>query len=478
NNDVNRWQYAKEDVTKLEHIGKGSFGEVYRGILAGVRPVALKYMIVGNYIDIASFTNEVDIARQCDHENILKTIGICAEPPIIITEIMSSSLDKFLRAPRVALSTVNYLTVAKQIAAGMIYLETMSVIHRDLAARNILIGDTIDTVKVLKTIICTTLSLQISDFGLSRSILGKDYYRSGKSGFPMEWTSPEAFALGNSIAPSKFGKPGHKADVWSYGVVLWELYSDGDNPRRIYSRLTTDPGRQALYDLLTINGDRLPRPTKCPQFLYDKMLACWNIDPSARPTFQQLHDFMCDLIAFVESSADVVQDDRPSSFNISNMRGRSQPSGQNEALIPPRTDKMGEQQAAKVAIEASGQRSLKSLDGLYMCAWRGPSNTEGWYVHMKPECTITGLWYIQPHGGKVVLKGQGDKYLRADPNGGVNIGDLPQAWEMWTPVLNGDGFWSFRCAHGRWLSAHRPDGIVCTNDQTSKAERFALEWWH
>ncbi|GMS90686.1 hypothetical protein PENTCL1PPCAC_12861, partial [Pristionchus entomophagus] len=128
-------------------------------------------------------------------------------------------------------------------ASGMTYLEKEGIIHRDLAARNILIASTDDSVSAIK----------ISDFGFSRSLEGdKNHYSTYKDNFPREWTAPEAFALGNANNPSKVGKPEQKSDVWSYGVVLWELYSNGKDPIAEYSgEIMGEYNRQSLYDLLT-----------------------------------------------------------------------------------------------------------------------------------------------------------------------------------------------------------------------------------
>ncbi|GMT06541.1 hypothetical protein PENTCL1PPCAC_28715, partial [Pristionchus entomophagus] len=85
--------------------------------------------------------------------------------------------------------------------------------------------------------------------------------------------------------------------------ALWELYSKGKDPKQEYVKHTAAWKRQALYDLLTREEFRLPSPPNCPKIIYQKMLACWNIDPNQRPTFQQIHDFVCDLIELLELSS-------------------------------------------------------------------------------------------------------------------------------------------------------------------------------
>ncbi|GMS99192.1 hypothetical protein PENTCL1PPCAC_21367, partial [Pristionchus entomophagus] len=193
--------------------------QVFAGILVGVGTVALKYMKIDDNVD--SFMDEADIARKCDHPNIIQTIGVCFDPPSIITESSLSPVDCLKVAKHVCSQFVSMLqTKFYKISFGMIYLESVGIVHLDLAARNILIGKTIDTIKYITLCIISSFSIQITDFGLSRRLENKNYYSTVKNNFPVSWTAPEGIVLGNAVVPSKKGKLDHKSDVWSFGVVL------------------------------------------------------------------------------------------------------------------------------------------------------------------------------------------------------------------------------------------------------------------
>lgn len=152
------------------------------------------------------------------------------------------------------LTAMDLLCFAWQITRGMSFLASKGFVHRDLAARNILLGED----RVVK----------ISDFGLMRHTQDDVYQlRKGKR-LPVKWTAPEA--LYNSQYTTK-------SDVWSFGVVLWELSTMGGNP---YPGISN----KELYKLLK-TGYRMEKPDMCSDELFQLLLECWNEDPSARPTF-------------------------------------------------------------------------------------------------------------------------------------------------------------------------------------------------
>ncbi|KAM7537941.1 hypothetical protein Aperf_G00000073891 [Anoplocephala perfoliata] len=147
---------------------------------------------------------------------------------------------------------------AAEIADGMAYLEYNGFVHRDLAARNCLVGD--------------GLTVKIGDFGLTRDISSHLYYRKeGRARLPVRWMAPEA------LKEAYFT---FKSDVWSYGVVLWEIATFAALP---FSGLSHEE-----VIALVINGGHLGKqgwPAKFPDILLNVMQACWYSDPDSRPSF-------------------------------------------------------------------------------------------------------------------------------------------------------------------------------------------------
>ncbi|XP_055722496.1 ephrin type-A receptor 3-like isoform X2 [Salvelinus fontinalis] len=248
-------------------IGAGEFGEVCSGCLRlqGKREiyVAIKSLKAG-YADKQrrDFLSEASIMGQFDHPNIIRLEGVVTrcKPVMIITEFMENgSLDTFLKKHDGQFTVIQLVGMLRGIASGMKYLSDMSYVHRDLAARNILVN--------------SNLVCKVSDFGLSR-VLEDDpeaAYTTQGGKIPIRWTSPEAIAYRKFTSAS---------DVWSYGIVMWEVVSYGERP---YWEMSNQDVIKAIDE-----GYRLPAPMDCPVVLHQLMLDCWEKGRSERPKFGQI----------------------------------------------------------------------------------------------------------------------------------------------------------------------------------------------
>nr|XP_033780730.1 ephrin type-A receptor 1 isoform X1 [Geotrypetes seraphini] len=261
-------------------IGEGEFGEVYRGSLrlpGKERVVVAIKTLKSTYSDSQwwNFLREATIMGQFNHPNIVQLQGVVTKqkPMMILTEFMENgALDAFLKENDEKFSCVQLVGMLQGIAAGMRYLSERNYVHRDLAARNIL---------VTHNLLC-----KVSDFGLSR-VLENDFegtYETRGGKIPIRWTAPEAIANRTFTSAS---------DVWSFGIVMWEVLSYGEKP---YGDLTNLEVMKSIED-----GYRLPPPVDCPPVLYDLMKNCWAGDRQRRPLFRQIQAELEHLLANTQS---------------------------------------------------------------------------------------------------------------------------------------------------------------------------------
>uniref|UniRef100_A0A8B9K8F2 Tyrosine-protein kinase n=1 Tax=Astyanax mexicanus TaxID=7994 RepID=A0A8B9K8F2_ASTMX len=257
-----KWILNHEDVILGELLGKGNFGEVFKGTLRDKTPVAVKTCKEDLPQDLKiKFLSEARILKQYDHPNIVKLIGVCTQrqPIYIVMELVpGGDFLSFLRKKKEDLKTKQLVKFALDAAAGMAYLELKNCIHRDLAARNCLVGEN----NVLK----------ISDFGMSRQEDDGIYSSSGLKQIPIKWTAPEAL---------NYGRYSSESDVWSYGILLWETFSLGVCP---YPGMTNQQAREQVE-----KGYRMSCPQKCPDEVYKIMQRCWDYKPENRPKFSDIH---------------------------------------------------------------------------------------------------------------------------------------------------------------------------------------------
>ncbi|XP_017005784.2 tyrosine-protein kinase transmembrane receptor Ror [Drosophila takahashii] len=262
--------FTLQDVEFLEELGEGAFGKVYKGQLSQPNKttitVAIKALKENASVKTQQdFKREIELISDLKHQNIVCILGVVLnkEPYCMLFEYMANGdLHEFLisNSPTEgkSLSQLEFLQIALQISEGMQYLSAHHYVHRDLAARNCLVNE--------------GLVVKISDFGLSRDIYSSDYYRvQSKSLLPVRWMPSESIL---------YGKFTTESDVWSFGVVLWEIYSYGMQPYYGYSN-------QEVINLIR-SRQLLSAPENCPTAVYSLMIECWHEQSVKRPTFTDI----------------------------------------------------------------------------------------------------------------------------------------------------------------------------------------------
>ncbi|XP_057226410.1 inactive tyrosine-protein kinase transmembrane receptor ROR1 [Malurus melanocephalus] len=271
-------------VRFMEELGECAFGKIYKGhlYLPGMdhaQLVAIKTLKdFNNPQQWAEFQQEAALMAELQHPNIVCLLGVVTQeqPVCLLFEFTNQGdLHEFLvmRSPhsdvgcssdedgtvKSSLDHGDFLHIAAQIAAGMEYLAGHFFVHKDLAARNVLVGE--------------QLHVKISDLGLSREIYSADYYRvQNKSLLPIRWMPPEAIM---------YGKFSSDSDIWSFGVVLWEIFSFGLQPYYGFSN-------QEVIEMIR-KRQLLPCSEDCPPRMYGLMTECWHELPSRRPRFKEIH---------------------------------------------------------------------------------------------------------------------------------------------------------------------------------------------
>ncbi|EDQ92328.1 uncharacterized protein MONBRDRAFT_13710, partial [Monosiga brevicollis MX1] len=260
-----RHQIHRADLTAIQQIGAGQFGAVYIATHRILQRAVKLLRNAASTADKDEFTREAETMLVLDHPNLVKMIGVAVQqkPWLCVLEYMKyGDLKSFLstcREKKIPLRYGEMIYFGEQLASGCGYLASQRMIHMDLAARNALVTDN-NIVKV-------------ADFGLTRPMEpGVDYLLLREPmKLALKWMAPEG------MDKKYFSE---KSDVWSFGVMLWEIASYGANP---YSQIKTQE-----IQLKVREGLRLSKPPGCSDEFYDVMNTCWEQDPDNRPNFRLL----------------------------------------------------------------------------------------------------------------------------------------------------------------------------------------------
>ncbi|XP_072181531.1 hepatocyte growth factor receptor-like [Diadema setosum] len=291
----------EESIGLGKVLGSGHFGCVYAGKLTQdgkENKVAVKSLHQGSLHEITCFLREGIMMKDFKHRNVLALIGVCISsdtnmPYVILPFMQNGDILTYVRDPSNELTARQLLEFCRQISEGMQYLSSLKFVHRDLAARNCMLDE--------------DLVVKVADFGLSRDIYERDYYsakdRSAK--LPVRWMAMEC--LERNIYNTK-------TDVWSFGVVMWELLTRGIVPYPTVDNI----------DILKFlhSGNRLYQPDHCPDHVYEVMMSCWSVSPVDRPSFTLLVDKL-DEILTVKSKNPVEREQSDTYVNVPGTSGAS-----------------------------------------------------------------------------------------------------------------------------------------------------------
>lgn len=292
---VEKKEFPRSSFKITKKLGQGHFGIVElaeaKSILPGERVtlVATKTLQEGATLkDKMDFEREAEIMLNFDHPNILRLLGVSFKdknlPMCLLFEYMENGdLNNYLRGcgsfrlKRIQnpfpsrstsenespehlpiLTTNDLVNISSQVSGGMKYLSDRCFVHRDLATRNCLVGG--------------NMIVKIGDFGMSKDVYKSDYYRIGKDALlPIKWMAPEAIM---------YGKATIQTDIWSFGVLMWEVFSFAMQP---WYGCTNEQVIEKVK-----SGSILARPDNSPQLIYSLMLECWKADPDQRINFTDI----------------------------------------------------------------------------------------------------------------------------------------------------------------------------------------------
>uniref|UniRef100_A0A8C1C8P1 Protein tyrosine kinase 7a n=1 Tax=Cyprinus carpio carpio TaxID=630221 RepID=A0A8C1C8P1_CYPCA len=273
--------FPRNNLHTITTLGKGEFGEVLLAKAKGAEDEEETVVLVKS-LQTRDEQMQLDFRRECDmfaklsHANVARLLGICreVEPHYMIMEYTDmGDLKQYLRVSKSKdekvkvqpLSTKQKVSVCLQVARGMEHLSNQRFVHKDLAARNCLIS--------------SKRQIKVSALGLSKDVYNSEYYHYRQSWIPLRWLPSEA------VFDDDFST---KTDVWSFGVLMWEVFSFGELP---YAELTEDKVLEALQE----GKLKLSPPQGCPSRVFKLMVRCWAASPKDRLSFSDICAALNDL---------------------------------------------------------------------------------------------------------------------------------------------------------------------------------------
>uniref|UniRef100_A0A8B9HUM7 Macrophage-stimulating protein receptor n=1 Tax=Astyanax mexicanus TaxID=7994 RepID=A0A8B9HUM7_ASTMX len=272
---------AMLNIQHHQIIGKGHFGTVYHGYLTDHNNREIHCAVkslnrITDVEEVEQFLKEGILMKGFHHSNVLSLLGVLLPeeglPLVVLPYMKHGDLRHFIRCENRNPTVKDLIGFGLQVAKGMEYLAMKKFVHRDLAARNCMLDE--------------SYTVKVADFGMARDVFDKEYYSiqdHRKAKLPVKWMAIE------SLQTQKFTS---KSDVWSFGVLMWELLTRGASP---YPEV--DP-----YDIThyLLRGRRLPQPQYCPDPLFAVMLQCWDPDPERRPSFTTLVSEVMAILSSLE----------------------------------------------------------------------------------------------------------------------------------------------------------------------------------
>nr|XP_015218709.1 PREDICTED: inactive tyrosine-protein kinase 7 [Lepisosteus oculatus] len=276
--------FPRGNLQPITTLGKGEFGEVFLAKAKGLEEEEAETVVLVKSLQTRDEQLQLDFRREFEmfgklsHANVVRLLGLCreAEPHYMILEYVDlGDLKQFLKISKSKdekikpqpISTKQKVSICAQVALGMEHLSNHRFVHKDLAARNCLIS--------------AQRQVKVSALSLSKDVYNSEYYHFRQAWIPLRWLPAE------SVFEDDFST---KSDVWSFGVLMWEVFTHGELP---YSKLSDDEVLAGLQS----GKMKLPAPEGCPSKAYKLMVRCWAPSLKDRPSFSEISNALAELPA-------------------------------------------------------------------------------------------------------------------------------------------------------------------------------------